>query len=100
MTDDFFGPNGNAICRDCGQEMTPGTGCTLTHFVTDKGDVVERIPREDNGSDVCHDCNCTTGQLHHWGCDMERDPISGGQAFCSPHLKSVITPIVDKHKAR
>ena len=23
----------------------------------------------------CHDCNVSNGQLHHFGCDMERCPI-------------------------
>jgi hypothetical protein len=27
----------------------------------------------------CHDCAAIAGELHYWGCDVERCPACGGQ---------------------
>jgi hypothetical protein len=40
---------------------------------------------EDWGADVgpCHDCGVVKGELHIWGCDVERCPACDGQViFC------------------
>ena len=28
---------------------------------------------------ICHDCGCREGEIHAYGCDMERCPFCGGQ---------------------
>ena len=30
---------------------------------------------------ICHDCGAKEGELHKYGCDMERCPFCGGQLF-------------------
>jgi hypothetical protein len=38
---------------------------------------------EDRGADrgPCHDCGVAKGELHVWGCDVERYPACGGQVI-------------------
>jgi len=75
-----------AICQDCGKDMTKVEGCNLTTLVSDNGTEFERVKygneEESWGADEghrCHDCNCSPGQLHHLGCDVERCPKCGNQ---------------------
>jgi hypothetical protein len=63
-----------------------------THFEV-AGASVARIrygsESEDWGADVgpirgsCHDCGVANGELHVWGCDVERCPACQGEViFC------------------
>ncbi len=33
-------------------------------------------------NDRCHDCNIVNGNIHHYGCDMERCPSCDDQFMC------------------
>jgi len=71
-----------AICSDCGKEMM-GHGsitCTMTHVRIGKR-WYKRNTQYFDKNEYCHDCGIenTTGNIHHWGCDMERCPKCGGQ---------------------
>lgn len=66
----------HAVCRDCGQRMDPGRGCTVRSWTLPGLRIYDRIP---NGDAVCHDCNAGPGQIHHYGCDTERCPACGAQ---------------------
>lgn len=67
-----------AICGWCNQEMTDDNTISCNQKVEfPDGDVMDAIPYDDGGR--CHDCNVTTGGLHHPGCDVERCPKCSGQ---------------------
>lgn len=69
-----------AKCRDCQQEMEPGTACNVQK-IRIGGKMLQRsveftqLPEGNN----CHDCGAPPGGLHHLGCDMERCPACGHQ---------------------
>lgn len=76
----------HATCEDCGREMNPNVGCTMTHVSKGKrGKLVKRVfyGEEDDdwgaGDRPCHDCNAAAGTPHHAGCDVERCPECGHQ---------------------
>lgn len=85
-------------CEFCNQEMDtkdggPADTCTFKHIIIRK---VRRhlrwkdepFLRDTSYFDVnerCHDCGILNqpGNVHHYGCDMERCPKCGGQLlFC------------------
>ena len=50
--------------------------------------MTNRISEEAFKRARCHDCNCKEGELHEYGCDMERCPFCGGQLIsCDCSLK-------------
>ena len=46
--------------------------------------------------EICHDCGAKEGQIHEYGCDMERCPFCGGQLIIC-HCKYVALGL-DPHK--
>ena len=82
-----------AKCSDCGREMMSAKSCTVPKLVVN-GRVLKRVIHKGEFSEKgqrCHDCNIKyeRGNIHHFGCDMERCPNCGGQLIscgCSKKL--------------
>ena len=71
-----------AICPDCKQEMSEAETCTYNSlYVEDDRTVYRRDTTYFDVNERCHDCNIVNkpGNIHHFGCDMERGPICEGQ---------------------
>jgi len=82
-----------AICSACGKEMldakTESCDQNILIIAEKNGFILERYYRDTTYFDEnerCHDCNILnkSGNVHHWGCDMERCPKCGLQLLsCS-----------------
>ena len=65
------------MCDQCKGEFTALTDMpsTCTHGYVKMGDTVyERITSYHDVNEECHDCGIVNGNIHHWGCDIERCP--------------------------
>lgn len=68
------------ICSDCGKEMQTAKTCTM-NMIRIGGKWYKRNTTYFDVNEHCHDCGIENkkGNVHHWGCDMERCPKCGGQ---------------------
>jgi hypothetical protein len=42
---------------------------------------------------TCHDCGAHEGEIHQWGCDMERCPQCGGQLISCGCVYKILGPL-------
>jgi hypothetical protein len=78
-----------AICNDCKQEMREAKSCILPD-VEIEGKWYKRNIQYHDINIKCHDCGIVNGNIHHFGCDMERCPVCKGQLIsCGHHATAV-----------
>ena len=70
-----------AKCKECDQEMTTADTCTfdLIKFRKNGKAYVRNREHFDEPTGRCHDCGIKHGEVHHFGCDVERCPKCGYQ---------------------
>jgi len=71
-----------AICKYCNQDVENGNtkSCNFLYIVID-GKKYKRNTTYFDSNDRYHDCNIENkeGNIHHFGCDIDRCPICGEQ---------------------
>ncbi len=69
-------------CKDCGKEMRDENtrSCIFPKIKID-GIIYNRDTKYYDVNEKCHDCGILNkkGNIHHYGCDMERCPKCKGQ---------------------
>lgn len=72
-------------CKDCKQEMENANTC-IYPYIGINGKVYHRDVSSFDINKKCHDCGIVNkrGNVHHFGCDVERCPRCKGQIIsCS-----------------
>ena len=76
-------------CDDCGKEMTNQNTkrCIANPKIKYRGQTYERNTSYYDVNKRCHDCGIENkkGNLHHFGCDIERCPICERQLISCAH---------------
>lgn len=69
-------------CQDCKKEMLTASSCKKEFkYLEIDGKIYLRNTGYFDDGDRCGDCGIINapGNIHHWGCDMERCPKCEGQ---------------------
>ena len=100
-----------AKCNYCGREMLTANGCLCKRVVVKgkrkktfnrikvgaSGDWYEKFVGTPEEKDIrCGDCGAKIGYYHHYGCDIEKCPICGGQFLscdCLENFDSAVLTI-------
>ena len=82
------------LCGECGKEMldVKTKTCTFKHIIIN-GDTYDRNNIYFDGNRRCHDCGIENknGNIHHFGCDIERCPACGKQIIsCGCQVKETL----------
>jgi len=82
------------VCPDCGESMEIATSCTPKYILLalEGATTAQLVKRDTTYFDVnprCHDCNIVNvpGNIHHYGCDVERCPLCERQLISCHHVK-------------
>jgi len=92
-----------AVCKECGKDMMDPTAksCTYPKIKID-GEIYNRDTEYFDVNERCHDCNIVNkkGNIHHFGCDIERCPKCNGQIIsCECKKEFLIGPDGQESKA-
>jgi len=80
-------------CEDCKKEMIGSKSCTAKYIMIDNVIYLRNTTYFDSGKN-CHDCGIENkkGNIHHYGCDMERCPKCKKQLIscsCGDNVKVI-----------
>lgn len=92
-----------AYCPECDKDMGNANTCTFPYLQFDDGKILKRNTTYFDNNDFCHDCGIENkkGNLHHYGCDMERCPRCKGQLIgCDCNNDQDKIPLISKSKKK